>query len=773
VGALDGIRVIDFGHYIAGPLAAVMLADQGADVIHVDPPDGPKWKSEADAFLQRGKRRISLDLKTARDRDVACRLLDSADVVIENFRPGVMDRLGLGAQSATQRNSQLIYCSIPGFAPDDPRASMQAWEGVLDAATDNCIPRAGEETPGWDWSRPFYSAVTLASNFGAFLGATGTVMALIARQRTGFGQRVEVPIFDAMFTLIGHSGAYLKERGLCPPRGIHGRGAGAFKCKDGKYVQFDTSSARHLVWFAREAGITDWGPDMLDVVRLRDETANQQLHARLRELFLTRTAAEWEEIGNRAGAAMGWARNTDEWIGTDHARAIGAVVQLNDPELGPTWMAGLPVHLTATPGAPQGPRHLPDADHDQVISELEVLSRTDDSPRGEGGDGSSGRAVRGGTVTASGTDGRETTIGSPLEGMKVIDLCVALAGPTCGRLLYEFGADVVKINAPKAGVGGYLNRGKRSLLLNVESFEAQRVFWGLAEQADVVLENFSPGTADRLGIGYHEVKARNPDIVYASVSSYGQFGPWKHGRGWERQGQAVAGIMERQEPPAILGPYNLIDIGTGVLATFATGLGLYHRLRTGEGQHVQGSLCQTATYHQTPYMLSYAGRTAPDEPRGYTALGTGPLDRFYQGADGKWFFLSLPAVDADKLRTVQGLTADNLEVKFKQEPAGVWVERLQQHGIPAQMRVPVAELMVDPYVVRRGLSVSQAVDGVGETTAPGLPVRLSHTPMRLGAVTGQPGSDAADILAELGLQEELPKLERAWVLQANDLPSAW
>jgi crotonobetainyl-CoA:carnitine CoA-transferase CaiB-like acyl-CoA transferase len=116
--------------------------------------------------------------------------------------------------------------------------------------------------------------------------------------------------------------------------------------------------------------------------------------------------------------------------------------------------------------------------------------------------------------------------------MKVVDLCVALAGPTCGRLLYEFGADVVKINAPKGGVGGYLNRGKRLLLLNLESFEAQRVFWGLAEQADVVLENFSPGTADHLGIGYREVKARNPDIVYASVSSYGQFGPWKGGRGW-------------------------------------------------------------------------------------------------------------------------------------------------------------------------------------------------------------------------------------------------
>ena len=103
-GALAGVRVIDFGHYIAGPLAAVMLSDQGAEVIHVDPPGGPRWQTPADAFFNRGKRRIALDLKHASDRATAQRLVDSADVVIENFRPGVMDRLGLGAQAMTERH---------------------------------------------------------------------------------------------------------------------------------------------------------------------------------------------------------------------------------------------------------------------------------------------------------------------------------------------------------------------------------------------------------------------------------------------------------------------------------------------------------------------------------------------------------------------------------------------------------------------------------------------------------------------------------------------
>jgi len=748
MGALDGIRVIDFGQYIAGPLAAVMLSDQGADVIHVDPPGGPRWRHPSDAFYQRGKRRITLDLKDAADNAVARRLVDSADVVIENFRPGVARRLGIDRDDLSD---QLIYCSIPGFAPDDPRAGIRAWDGILDAATDNCIPRVGEEPPEWDWSRPFYSALPLASNFGAFFGATGIVMALIARARVGLGQRVEVPQFDAMFTLIGHSGAYVSKSGLHPPRGIHGRGAGAFRCQDDKYVQFDTSSARHLVWFAHEVGITDWGPDYLDIMRLRDESLNQRLHARLRELFLTKTAREWEELGNQAGAAIGWCRTTDEWIATDHARELGAVVELDDPELGPTWMAGLPVLLSATPGKAKGPRHLPDADRADVLAELETFVRRPQASNAE--------------------------ITHPLQGVKVLDLCVALAGPTCGRLLLEFGADVIKINAPKQGVSGYLNRGKRSMLLDLESFEAQQVFWKLIENSDVLVENFSPGTADRLGIGYTEVKARKPDIVYCSGSAYGHLGPWKHGRGWERQGQAVAGIMERQDPPAVLGPFNLIDIGTGSLATFAAALGIFHKLRSGQGQHVQASLCQTATYQQTPFMLSYRGHVS-DEPRGYMALGTGPLNRFYKAQD-RWFFLAAPDADPSILREVEGLTLETseleqeLERQFGECPAHVWVDRLNAKGIAAQVRVPVAELMNDPYVRQRGLSVTQEVEGVGETTAPGLPITLSRTPMRVGDPPRRPGSDAPTILDELGMADELDKLERAWVLQVRDLPPAW
>src|SRR6185436_5175690 len=115
----------------------------------------------------------------------------------------------------------------------------------------------------------------------------------------------------------------------------------------------------------------------------------------------------------------------------------------------------------------------------------------------------------------------------------------------------------------------------------------------------------------------------------------------------------------------------------------------------------------------------------------------------------------------------------SLERQFSACPAAVWIDRLRAHGVAAQVRVPVAELMTDPYVRQRGLSVTQLVDGVGETTAPGVPVRLSRTPMRVGDPPRRPGSDAPRILEHIGMAEQLTTLEKAWVLQVNDLPPAW
>jgi crotonobetainyl-CoA:carnitine CoA-transferase CaiB-like acyl-CoA transferase len=738
----------------------VLLADQGADVIHVDPPGGPRLAGTADAFFNRGKRRAVLDLKQPGELAAARRLAACADVVIENFRPGVLTRLGLDLDAVRQESPALITCSLPGFGAGDPRAALRGYEGVIAAATANCQPRAGEEPPGWDWERPTYSALPLASSFAAYLAATSIVMALIARQRTGRGQRVEVPLFDAMFTLIGNNGAYADASGPRPPRPIHGRGAGAYRCQDGRHVQFDTSSARHLSWFARAAGLHGrFDPELLDLASNAAPEVNERLHARLREEFLTRTAAEWEELGNAAGAAIGFIRTPAEWIGTEQARRTHAVTQVTDPELGALWCAGVPVLLSDFPDPAPRPRRAAGADTAEILAELAGLP-----PRAPAA-------------------GPEPGLAQPLSGIRVLDLGLALSGPTCGRILGEFGADVVKIGSPAYRAAGYLNRGKESLLVDLGALAGQEVYWRLVDRADVVLENFSPGTAQRLAIGCDEVRARRPEAVYTAISCYGLGGPWTRWRGWERQGQAVTGIMERTELPSVLGPYNIVDIGTGILAAFATGLALYHRFSTGRGQLASASLAQTATYHQAAFMFDFPGyRTAG--PRGYHALGEGPLQRYYRAAD-RWFFLGARPQDVLALAAVTGSAEvagpglagpeleQALEAAFATAGAEELVLGLTAAGIAAHVVAGVPELMTDPVVRDRGLSVTQEVAGAGPCTMPGVSPLLSRTPALVGHPPHRPGEDAGQVLAAAGLAGRLDALERAWVVRATDLPAAW
>ncbi|GAB3527849.1 CoA transferase [Phytohabitans suffuscus] len=735
-GVLAGIRVVDFGHHVAGPLAALLLADNGADVVRVDRPGaagGDQWR---DAYLNRGKRRVTLDLRDAADRDTARRLAGRADVVIENFRPGVLDRYGLGW--ADLDRPSLVYCSLPGFPAGDPRANLAGWEGVVAAATGNCRPRPGQAPDGWDPDRPVYSAIPMASNFAAFAAAYAIVAALVGRTRTGLGERIEVPLYSAMFEAIGGAGAYPVARGLAAERPIAGNGSGGYRCADGRYVQFNPigASTRFLRWFLDAAGAGDWAAEGLtDRARMdREPHLARRLRDRLAALFLTRPARAWEELAATAGVPLVRTRTTAEWLATPHARESGQVVRLDDPVLGPLWMPGAAVGVEGVP-ATLSPRHLPDADRAAVLADL-------DAPA----------AAHEGTGTAQ----------LPFAGVRVVDLTQILAGPTAGRLLGELGADVTKINSPqrKVGAHGFVNRGKHTVLLDVESPRGQQVLWRLLDGAGVLLQNFPRSTARRYGLSWAHVKARRPDLVYVSVSCYGLGGPWESRRGYETQAQAATGIMCRAGGggrPRVLGPYNLLDYGTGVLAAFAAALGLYRRATTGEGAHAHTSLTQAATHHQGVHLVG-ADRRPAAEPSGPYALGTGPAHRFHRAGDG-WLFAAGP---------------DLPDVDFGTAPVARWVAELRAAGTAAHEVVGLADLMTDPAARARGLTVSQRSEEVGEVVMPGIAIGLTRTPARLGAAVRRPGADGPAVLAGRGYTDtDIEELARGWVLQTAALPSGW
>ena len=740
-GALAGIRVVDFGQYVAGPLAGMLLADQGAEVIRVDPPGGPRWDTPANATWNRGKQAIVIDLKAADGQALARRLTGAADVVLENFRPHVMDRLGLGAAAVLAANPAVVYCSLPGFAADDPRAGLPGWEGVVSAAAAAYSPlaRPGETPAAGDQAAPVFSAVPIASGFAAFLAAAGIAAALRARRHLHRGQRLEIPLFDAMFVALGYRASKL------PPvegAGFGGPGLrllGLYQCGDGRWIYFHTGSKRAQP-FLRAAGAGDW----LDAPDARDRAA---------ALFATRPARHWEDLGAEAGAEVVMARTTAEWIREPDALAGGLVTEVDDPRYGRMRQPGVAATMSATPGGVRFPARPADADRAAILADLEAVERR---------------------APAAAPDPPAPPPSGALAGVRVVDLAIVLAGPTCGRTLAEFGADVVKVEMPperaRRGLGMMapgassvlhafnvdVNRGKRSIVLDLKTDAGRELLWALIGQADVLVENFRGGVIDALGFGYDAVRARRPDIVYASLNTYGYAGPWRNRPGHEQLAQTVSGMAERyggDGPPVLQNVGALDDYGTGLMGAYAVIAALLHRERTGDGQRVTTALASTAGTLQSPFFYEFSGQNG-DVPRGQDARGYQPRQQLYAGSDGTWFFLGAGAA---ALSDVEGLgdlpaepTSADLAGRFARAPADVWIARLTAAGAGAHRMVPLDELMSDPWVRAHGLITERFHEGVGPVQHPGPAVRMSVTPTRVGRPAPLPGADRESVLAQLG-----------------------
>lgn len=194
---LSGVRVVDFGQYIAGPAVAMILGDLGATVVHIDPPSGPLWDNPANAILNRNKLIVALDLKTEKGLLEAKALVAEADIVIENFRPGVLARLGIDFSTLRKSRPELITLSIPGFASDDElRRDWRAFETVI-AASSGVFTDMGLNRVLMGIN-PSFSPLPLSSAYGTMLAASATVLALQARERTGHGDHIEVPLASAV-----------------------------------------------------------------------------------------------------------------------------------------------------------------------------------------------------------------------------------------------------------------------------------------------------------------------------------------------------------------------------------------------------------------------------------------------------------------------------------------------------------------------------------------------------------------------------------------------
>ncbi|MDE3074890.1 MAG: CoA transferase, partial [Chloroflexota bacterium] len=641
-------------------------------------------------------------------------------------------------------------------------AAMPAWEGVLAAA-------AGAYAPLPNADQPRLTRLHIASCFGAFAGAIAIVMALIARERDGHGQRLEVPLFDATFLAIGASGLLVNGA----PAGSRPDDAfsGTFRCLDGRWVRLSLSTPRFCRRFLDAAGKRSWiEAGYLEPGRLppgSPERTRQQ--AELRDLFQTRTAEAWEQFGAVVDVPIHMVRTQQEWLAADHARQAGIIVPVEDARFGDMRQVGPAVRLEE-----HGPVQPPELRPPVVVP----------------GPPSRQRA---GTVGVAGS--APSQFQPPLHGLKAIDLSQVLAGPTAGRTLAEFGAEVVKINSPREEGAGYrwsvhryhtdVNRGKATILLDLKAPEGREVFWRLVDDADVVLHTFRMGVAERLGVGYQQVKARRPGIIYATVSAFGYGGPWERWPGYEPHGQAVTGMSARQSGlgQPVMAPFAVNDYGTGLLTAFGVALALFQRERTGIGQQVEGALARTASVLQIAELLDYPGKlwepsarepagTMPQPGPNATStyadtrgrFGWGPLQRLYRAGDGRWFFLGCSGSQAASLAGVLGLAPvdaqdeERLEQLFATKPCSDWVDLLAQAGLGVQPVLSVPALMADAWALERGLSIRRLHPSGEDITTIGPPYRLSRTPAIPGRPAAPPGADAAELLRSIGMEQRLHHL---------------
>ena len=361
--ALEGIRVLDVTQVMAGPFCAMQLCDMGADVIKVEPPEGDPTRqmgarrgsdSAGFAALNRGKRGIVLDLKSAAGRHAFERLAARADILIENFRPGVMQQLGLDYPALSQNNPRLIYASISGYGQTGPDASKGGFDLIAQGVS-GLMSVTGE--PG----RPPVKAGVPLTDLGAALFAlAGILAALHHRHATGRGQHIDTSLVEAGLAFSVWEGAEYFAEGVTPQAlGSAHRFLApyqAVRCADG-YITIGAGTDRLFTELCRLLGHPEW-PTLADFASAASRVRNrQELIARLEMTFSTKTRAHWIERLEAHGIPCGPINTYADAFADPQVRAREMVVEIDHPGFGPLQTLGSPIKMSDTP--PTVGRHVP------------------------------------------------------------------------------------------------------------------------------------------------------------------------------------------------------------------------------------------------------------------------------------------------------------------------------------------------------------------------------------------------------------------------------
>jgi crotonobetainyl-CoA:carnitine CoA-transferase CaiB-like acyl-CoA transferase len=787
-GVFDGLQVLDLSRGIAGPMTTMLLADNGALVTRIEPPGGDPFSHQSGYRVwNRGKRNAQLDLKSEEGRQKFRALAGQADIVVDSFAPDTATRLGIDHDSVLRINPRIITCSITGYGDHPHHADRPGYDGLVAARTGLLYDQKGRrgtamefiggrpgpfpefDAPdglvrGTDRPGPIFPRSSWPSIGATYFAALGIAAALRAREVTGEGQRVTTSLLQGALAAVALNWqrVELPEAPLYWMWPIDSRSIeGLYECADGRWVHHWTLRPQ---WVFASAERDELGSVGLDTAYRDDPDRVSMesdgllsgifLHPLLTEAFKKFPAVAWEKAAESAGIGVTTVRSPREALADDSFLADGCVVEVDDPEVGRIRHVGTVLEFSATPGAVQGPVSRSGQHTAEVLAEADA-AREPQSP----------------AATPTGI-----RLAHPLEGVRVLDLGLGVAGPFTGRVLADLGADVIKVHAlhdtywagTHMGLG--TNRGKRSIALNLKHESGRRVLDRIVERADVLTTNWRPGAAARLGIDYETLRSRYPRLVFCNTRGY-EKGPRSELPGTDQNAAALTGTewedgaCDAGNPP-LWSRSNMGDTGNALLAAIAITSALYHRDRTGEGQAVGTSIVNAGLLH-----TSYAWIHADGTPGDWAHVdggqyGLSPYYRLYQCADEGWLFLAaVSGEERSRLsRVVGGLgadasdaeTTDFLTAHFRDKPVKEWFALLDEAAVPVEIvDEEFCRTIFDDQHARSSHLVSETWSGsVGRFEDPGLLVNLYPAE---GVIQRGPcmcGEHTREILREHGFSDE-------------------
>jgi len=381
---LKGIRVLDLTRVLAGPYCAMLLADMGADVIKVEEPgkgdDTRGWPPFAGGqstyfmSVNRNKKSITLNLKAPEGRDLLKKLAKKSDVLLENFRTGTMEKLGLGYATLAKLNPRLVYCAISGFGESGPESHRGGYDLIVQAES------GVMDLTGFPDGPPVKVGNSIADLVAGMSGAHGVTLALLARARTRRGQKVEIAMLDVMASLLTYQAGMYLNAGRTPARRGNEHPSivpyEVFKASDG-YLALGV--ANNSLWERCCAALER--PDLVKDPRYATEASRVENRATLvpllNDILAARSGADWMKRLEAVGVPAGRIRTVPEVCESEHLRARGMLVALPHAEAGTIRMMGVPIRLHATPGKAKTAAPVLGADTDSVLTRVLGLGRAE------------------------------------------------------------------------------------------------------------------------------------------------------------------------------------------------------------------------------------------------------------------------------------------------------------------------------------------------------------------------------------------------------------